>query len=135
MSNHALFSCYLEKSRNIQKTEAFNVDWSTKFVDAMIAMRINFLHSCALIELVRVNDSVDFLVSSPVDKISEHKLHFGKVELSGTTKSQKVMVIEVQLLQVRHLSRLDPLLELCDHLIHLRRSIPHEARLDRLRWF
>ena len=72
VSNHAFFGSYLKKSGNIQKTETFNVDWSAKFVNAMVAMRIDFLHSCTLIKLVRVNDCVDFLVSPPVDKISEH---------------------------------------------------------------
>ena len=135
VSNHAFFGSYLKKSGNIQKTETFNVDWSALFVNAMVAMWIDFLYSCTLIELVSINDSVDFLISSPIYEISEHKLHFSQVELSGATKSQKVMVIEVQLLQIGNLCRLNPLFELYDALVHFRRCVSHEASLDWLSWF
>ena len=75
-------------------------------------MRINFLDSCTLVELVSVNNRVNFLISPPIHEIREHKLHLGQIELSGTTKTQKVMIIEVQLLQVGNLRCGDPLFEL-----------------------
>ena len=97
-------------------------------------MWVNFLHCCALIELIRVNDGVHLLISPPVHEISKHQLHLGEVELPGTTKSQQIMLIEMQLLHVSYLSCLHPFFELHHNLIHLGRRVTHKSSLDGLFW-
>ena len=134
VSDHAFLRSNLKKSGDIEQTEAFNIDRSAELINAVVAMWVNFLHCCALIELIRVNDGVDFLISPPVHEISKHQLHLGEVELPGATKSQQIMLIEMQLLQVSYLGCLNPFFELHHNLIHLRRCVTHKSSLDGLFW-
>ena len=132
VSDHSFLRCKLEKCSDIEKTEAFDVDGPPKFVNTVVAMRVNLLDGCALRKLIRVNDGVNFCLSSPVHEVCEHYLHFGQVELSGTTKAQQIVFIEVQLLQVRNLGGRDPLFELHHDLVHFGRCVAHESCLDGL---
>ena len=60
VSYHSFLGCNLKKSGDIKKTEAFDVDGPPKFVNTVVAMRIDFLYSCALRKLVSVDDGVNF---------------------------------------------------------------------------
>lgn len=95
VSDHALFGSYLKKSGHVQQTKAFDIDGSTKLVNTVVSVWVDFLHGCALMKIIRVNNCVDLLVSPPVDKVCEHQLHLGQVKFSRATKPQQIMVIKV----------------------------------------
>jgi len=96
VSDHALLGGYLKKSGHVKQAKAFDIDGSTELVDTVVSMRVYFLHGCALMEIIRVNNCVHLLVSPPVDKVCEHKLHLGQVKFSRATKPQQIIVVKVE---------------------------------------
>ena len=127
VSDHALLSSYLKKSGHVEQTESLNVDGATKFVNAVISMRVGFLHGRAFSKLIRVNNRIDFLISTPVHKIREHELHLGQVKFSCATKPQQIMFIEVKQFKVSNFSSVNPFFKVSHDLIHLRGRITHKS--------
>ena len=95
MSNHSFLVRDPEKSGYVENTEAFVVNWSALFVNTVVAVGVNFLDGGTLRKLEGIDNSVDFGVSAPVNKVGEHDLHLCKVELSGATEPKEVVVVEV----------------------------------------
>ena len=129
MPNHALLRGDCKEGRHVKETEALIVDRATLIVNTVVAVRVDFLHLRTLMEVVRRDNIVYLLVSTPVDEVREHELDSGKVELAGATKSQNVMVIEVKLVQICDSRRDNPLFKVCGDLILLGTGVAHEARV------
>ena len=97
VSNDSLLRRHCEELGHIEHAKALDVDGTTRLIDSVVTVRIVLLHSLALIILVCVNDVVYSLFFSPVHKVSEHELHFGKVKLSRASEAKQIMVIKVKL--------------------------------------
>ena len=129
MSNHAFLGSDGKEGRHVEETETLIVNRATLVVDTVVAVRIDFLDLCTFMEVVGLDNIVDLLITTPVNEVSEHQLDGGQVELTGATKTQDVMVIEVELFQVCNARRDYPLFEVGGDLILLRTGVAHEARV------
>ena len=129
MSNHAFLGSDRKEGRHVEETETLIVNRATLIIDAVVAVRIDLLDLWTFMEVVRLDNIVDLLITTPVHEISEHQLNSGQVELAGATKTQDVMVIEVEFFQVCNARRDNPLFEVGGDLILLRTGVAHEARV------
>ena len=87
VSNNSLLRRYCEKLGHIEHSKALDVYGATRLIDSVVTVRIVLLYSLALIILVCVNDVVNTFRFSPVHKVREHELHFGKVKLSRASEA------------------------------------------------
>ena len=127
MPNDALLRGDLKQARYIKQAEPLNVDRSALIVNAVVAVGVHLLNCRTFCVLVGFNNIVDTLFGSPITKVLEHYLHFLQVELAGAAKSQNVVIIEVEFIEVGDTCSQDPFFELGRNLVLFRASIAHET--------
>ena len=130
----ALFCRYFEQARDVEDAEPFVVDGPAQLVHSVVPVRVDLLHCGTLSVLISIDDFVNALLSTPIDKVLVHDLHFLQIELASAAESENIVVVEVELLEVAETRRNDPFLELRGNLVLLRTRVTHESRvLARLR--
>ena len=72
MSNHAFLGSDRKEGRHVEETETLIVNRATLIIDAVVAVRIDLLDLWTFMEVVRLDNIVDLLITTPVHEISEH---------------------------------------------------------------
>ena len=125
--DHVISLYFGMQSIKIGHTRSLDVQRTADLVDAMRAVRIHLLEEVELRELPRLTQGVHLLSLTPLGELREHQLHLGLIELSRTTESQNVSLVEQKRLHVYDLLASHPVFNHCHHCFLFRGEVPQET--------